>query len=657
MHPRIAVALALVFAFGTTAAGSAAAPAWTTYRHDAARTGIDPDSTSPISPTQAWQTSSALDGSIYGEPLVYGSRVYVATENDTVYALDASSGAIIWQKHLATAVPSSKLPCGDISPVVGITSTPVIDPSTGAIYVVADTWDGSTSSSIKHQLFGLSVTDGSPAAGLPVTVDPPGSTPTALLQRAGLALDGNKVIIGFGGNYGDCGSYHGWLVGVPEAGGSTPQTFEVDPSTDRGAIWGAGNAPVIDGNGDVWTSTGNGSSSSFGYQESVIKLDANLGLLDYWAPSNWSSLDSSDTDLGSSMPLLLPGGRAFEIGKAGVGYLLSGSNLGHTGGTPVYQASVCSGSWGGSIYLSGVIYVSCSNGLHALSLSSAGNSFAPVSGWTVNVNAIGPPIYAGGLVWATGWRNGTLYGLDPSSGATRFSAGLTSFEHFALPSAAGGSLFVANGDLVTAFHIAAPPPAPPASTTTSLASSVNPSPTGRAVTFTATVAPAPDAGSVAFTDAGVAIPGCATVALSRPSGTATCTTTFTGAGTRTIVATYSGDPAYATSSSAPLAQAVTAPVSKPPPAPRPGISVTHLHVSLVRGRVRLSLTLSSRATLKVTLSARTFTFRCHKGRNSFTLATRPRAGRHRLLVTAIPAAGGAPRRLTITFVVAGPRRR
>lgn len=421
--------------------------AWTTYRHDGARSGIDPDSTSPVAPAQTWMTPD-LDGAIYAQPLLYGSNVYVATENDTVYALSASSGAIVWRRHLATPVPSNRLPCGDIS-TVGITSTPVIDPSTGKIFVVADTLNGST---IEHQLFGLSLSNGSVAAG-PFGVDPPGSTPSNQLQRTGLALEAGKVFIGYGGNYGDCGSYHGWLVAEPESGGSM-QSFKVDPSTNGGAIWGSGNAPPIDSSGDIWISTGNGESSSFENQESVIRLDSNLGVLDHWAPANWASLDSNDLDLSSSMPVLLPGGLVFQIGKAGVGYLLSASSLGGTGGTPLYQAGVCSGSYGGGIYVRGVIYVACQDGMHALSLDTTNHRFSALSGWSISGAADGPPIFAGGLVWSTGSGDGTLYGLDPASGATKFSASLGGFEHFASPSAGGGELFVANRNRVTAFHIA-----------------------------------------------------------------------------------------------------------------------------------------------------------------------------------------------------------
>jgi outer membrane protein assembly factor BamB len=449
----IAGALAVLTLCLASTPARAVAASWTTYRHDAVRSGVDPDSASPLAPSQLWQTAP-LDGEVYGQPLVYGSTVYVATENDTVYALDAATGAILWQRSVGTPVPAGQLPCGNIKPVVGITSTPVIDPATAAIYVVADTWDGSNPQSISHRLFGLSVTDGSPVAGLPTTVDPPGSIPTAQLQRVGLALDGANVIVGYGGNDGDCGTYHGWLVAAPENGAGALHGYEVEPSSKGGAIWAAGNAPPVDASGDIWAATGNGSGSTYGGQESVLKLDPALNLLDHWAPGNWQSLDLFDKDLGSSAPVLLPGGLVFQIGKGGVGYLLSSSSLGGTAGKPLHQASVCSASFGGGIYVGGVIYVACAKGMHALTLNATKQTFAARTGWKVNGSAIGPPTYAGGLVWSVGWGTGVLYGLDPSTGVTRFSKNLGRFDHFASPSAGGGRLFVANGNQLTAFTIA-----------------------------------------------------------------------------------------------------------------------------------------------------------------------------------------------------------
>ena len=110
---------------------------WTVYHQDPAGRGVAPTVTSVDTSSPVW-TSPTLDGQLYGEPLVSGARVYVATENDTVYALSAATGAVEWSTHLARPVPSNELPCGDIQPTVGITGTPVIDPVRGEIFAVAD---------------------------------------------------------------------------------------------------------------------------------------------------------------------------------------------------------------------------------------------------------------------------------------------------------------------------------------------------------------------------------------------------------------------------------------------------------------------------------------------------------------------------------------
>ncbi|MBV8217236.1 MAG: PQQ-like beta-propeller repeat protein, partial [Solirubrobacterales bacterium] len=176
----------------------------------------------------------------------------------------------------------------------------------------------------------------------------------------------------------------------------------------------------------------------------------------HWTRSSWQSLDSGDVDLGSSEPVLVPNGVVFQIGKQGVGYLLSGSHLGGTGESPAYQASVCSGSWGGAIYDNGIIYVSCSTGLRALALNAGAPSFSAVGAWHVNSAINGPPIVAGGLVWATDWNSGTLYGLDPQTGQTVVKQATPAMDHFATPSASDGKLFLATGPAVEAYTIATP---------------------------------------------------------------------------------------------------------------------------------------------------------------------------------------------------------
>jgi outer membrane protein assembly factor BamB len=465
-----------------------AAPAeadWTTYRGDTARSGIDWSSgaSQPFAP--AWESQN-LGGPVYGQPLIYKGLVIIATEGNDVYGLNESTGQVVWHRNVGIPVPDTQLPCGDISPTVGITSTPVIDPATSRVFVVAVAWDGSNASSIQHRLVGFNVSDGSPVAGLPILVDPPGQDPTTQLQRTALALDGGRIVIGYGGNAGDCGIYHGWLVTASETGGTLVATFEVEKDSIGGAIWGAGNGPAVDSSGNIWTATGNGSGAPYEYQESVLKLDSNLNLLDHWAPSNWAALDSGDTDLGSGDPLLLPGGLVFQIGKEGVGYLLRTSGLGGTGGAPAFQAQVCSSttdaSFGGAIYWDGVIYAACEDGLRALSLDAAAPSFAPLAGWHVTSVVTGPPIFAGGLVWANQAGGGGFYGLDPKTGQPTVTQSTSGLQRFTTPSASDGKLFVATAQTVQAYTIAnavppasppggPPPPTPAAGATPSSASS------------------------------------------------------------------------------------------------------------------------------------------------------------------------------------------
>src|SRR3974377_1766296 len=231
---------------------------WPVYHGDFLGSGVAPTSSSATGLQMAW-TSHALNGQIYGEPLVVGNEVIVATENNVVYALDASNGGrILWRKKVGHPVPARHLPCGDIRPHVGITSTPVIDVARSEVFVVADELPHQA---IAHHLLGLSLSTG--AVLVDQGFDPPGSDPAAQLQRAALTLSSGHVIIASGGNAGDCSTYHGWVVAVPEAGGSI-SAFEVDPSSgnDQGAIWMGGGAPVCDGLGKILGGSGNGAPTA-----------------------------------------------------------------------------------------------------------------------------------------------------------------------------------------------------------------------------------------------------------------------------------------------------------------------------------------------------------------------------------------------------------
>ncbi len=287
----------------------------------------------------AW-SSPALDGELYGEPLVSAGRVYVATENDTVYALSAATGKVAWSRHLATPVPAGSLPCGDIHPTVGITGTPVIDPARAEIFVVADE---ESNGHPAHVLAGLSTATG--RVEMTRDVDPAGADTAALLQRTGLTLAGGRVVFGFGGNDGDCATYRGRVVSVPETGGP-PSIFTVDGKAgqSQGAVWMGGAAPAVDADGDVWVTVGNGSvyQASRGYDDSdsVLDLSPSMKLLQYFAPASWAANNSRDLDM-SAEPALLSGGRVLIAGKSGIAYLLSGAHLGGIGGQLASTQPVC----------------------------------------------------------------------------------------------------------------------------------------------------------------------------------------------------------------------------------------------------------------------------------------------------------------------------
>ena len=203
-------------ASSTRARPSAAAPSdWTTFDHDSQRTGVDSSGNSFSPATPAWN-SPALDGQLYGQPLEATGRVFAATENDTVYALAANSGRILWSRHLGTPLNPSTVPnlCGNIHPTVGITGTPVIDLSRSEIFAVATVATGDNAA---HHLIGLDIYTGAVLSDQ--VIDPPGANPAFQLQRASLALTDGRVVVGFGGNSGDCGGpITAWWCPLPRTG-------------------------------------------------------------------------------------------------------------------------------------------------------------------------------------------------------------------------------------------------------------------------------------------------------------------------------------------------------------------------------------------------------------------------------------------------------
>jgi outer membrane protein assembly factor BamB len=490
---RAALTLSAVMAAGVLGLGAPAGAAggtgtpsagWTVYHGDPDGDGAVTGVASVDTSAPAW-SSPTLDGELYGEPLVSGGHVFVATENDTIYALSATTGTVVWSTHLGAPVPSTMLPCGDITPTVGITGTPVIDPDRGELFAVADEL---VNGSAAHQLVGLDTATGK--IELTQDVDPSGSTPSALLQRTGLTLDAGRVVFGFGGNFGDCGSYHGWVASVPEAGG-TASDFEVDSGSGdkQGAIWMGGAAPVVDSSGDVWVEAGNGSvystSQAYDDSDSVLKLSPSLSLLQYFAPTTWASDNASDLDMATA-PALLADGQVVAAGKSRIVFLLDGASLGGIGGQEAELPAACSDPIdGGFAFVGTTVYLPCLSGIAAVQVAATPASLRLL--WSSGAGG-GPPIVAAGLVWTIG-QDGILYGLNPTTGAVQQQVSIgTPANHFPTPSVAAGLLLAPSADRVVAF-------AAPASSTTSTSTTTTSTPTRPTTTAhpttTTTIAAAP----------------------------------------------------------------------------------------------------------------------------------------------------------------------
>jgi outer membrane protein assembly factor BamB len=409
---------------------------WLTYHRDNSRTGFDPSMGVLQSVRPGW--SSTVDGVVYAEPLVYGGRLFVATESNSIIALNESNGRILWMRNLGEPVPRSDLPCGDIDPT-GITGTPVIDPASNLIFAVVF-----LRASHQHWLYALDLRNGVARFSRPI--DPPGANPLIEQQRAALSLSNGMVYVPFGGLFGDCGSYHGWVVGVRADNSGSLLSYQV-PTGRAGGIWATSGA-VIDSAGNILVATGNSFSvTSFDFGDSVIKLSPSLQPIDWFAPQNWLQLNEFDTDLGSAGPTLLAPNTVFQIGKEGVGYLIDENRLGNVGGE-LFSSKVCSGAFGGASYAASYLYVPCRDGLVALHVS---NDRTFTVAWRGTAFNAGPPIVVAGAVWTIDINKGDLYAFNATNGQVIFKNHIGPVAHFTTPSAGDGQIFVAAQEKIVSF--------------------------------------------------------------------------------------------------------------------------------------------------------------------------------------------------------------
>jgi polyvinyl alcohol dehydrogenase (cytochrome) len=421
-------------------------------------------------PKSSWQ-SPTLDGIVQGRPLVVGSIVVVATENNSLYGLALGDGHRVWgPRHVGAPVPLSTVAaadqaadgCGDIDPL-GITGSPVADLTVRPprVYAVAETLGAN--GRVVHELVGVEATTGQVVV-TPTSVDPPAMThPELEQQRAGLAFQNGIVYVGFGGLYGDCGDYHGFVVAAHADGGGLAGTFEAasEPGNAGAAVWATAGV-TIDGSGRVFAATGNSlhppAGTAIDNSDAVVRIDPTTGaLLDVFQPSAWRQDNAADLDLGSTAPVVLADGHLFEVGKQNRAYLLDPAALGGADHhTPLASLGVC-GAFGANATLGSSVYVACTGGVRQVLVDT--NPPGLRHGWTTASGADGPVTVGAGLVWSVNRSSGTLDGLDPGTGRVTVSHPITldSSQHFPTATVASGRVIVEAGRHVVAFTVPGTP--------------------------------------------------------------------------------------------------------------------------------------------------------------------------------------------------------
>jgi Bacterial lectin/Abnormal spindle-like microcephaly-assoc'd, ASPM-SPD-2-Hydin/PQQ-like domain len=316
-----------------------------------------------------------VKGQVYAQPLVAAGALIVATEDNWVYSLNAASGAVNWSIQLGAPWPAASVGCGNISPNVGVTSTPVYDPATQAVYLVAQVNDGPTVYQPHFYMFAIAANTGSvlwktPIGGAPQNDPSRPFNAFTQLQRPALLLLNGWVYAAFGSHC-DFTPYSGYVAGVNTSTRAlTLWTDEAGVTNSMAGIWHSGGGLVSDGPGRIIFTSGNGVSPAPGpgssppgqLAESVVRLgvqaDGSLLPQDFFSPANAPTLDAHDQDLGSAAPVALPFGTStyphllFQGGKDGRVFLLNRDNLGgretgpnHTDNV-VGRAGPFQGMWG-----------------------------------------------------------------------------------------------------------------------------------------------------------------------------------------------------------------------------------------------------------------------------------------------------------------------
>jgi hypothetical protein len=445
----------------------------TTYHNDNARTGQNTQETilAPVNVNGGQfgkLFSVSVDGWVYAQPL-YLSQVniaggthnvlYVATEHDSLYAIDADQGTVYW--HI-TLIPSggstvnsiSDLACLDLVPEIGITGTPVIDTSTGTIYLVAKS---KVDGSLVQYLHAIDVVTATEKFGGPVFIhasvpgtasDGNGTTvsfnPHLQHQRAGLLLENGHVVIGWGSHC-DISPWHGWVMSYSASTLAQEAAFNTSADGRGNGVWMSGGGLAADSKGNIFFATGNGTwNGTTDYGDSIVKLGPPSGgsfpVLDYFTPYNQSSLGGGDGDLGSGgLALLptLPSGQQLltQMGKDGMMFLIDRNNMGKycVNAVPACRGSdtnivqeipiATAGVWGTPAYWNGRVYwggareASYPDNLKAFSFNANDSGLISTSPTSESLRTFSFP-HPSPSISAKGSANGILWALDNSAVGT-----------------------------------------------------------------------------------------------------------------------------------------------------------------------------------------------------------------------------------------------
>lgn len=507
-----------------------------TYKYDNFRTGADTTESilTPANVTVSQfgkRLTYAVDGQIYAQPLYVPyltihnqlhNTVFVATEHDSIYAFDANApgttAGLLWHTSFllngALTPTNTDVACNDTIPEMGITGTPVIDPSTATLYVVAFTKENGQ---LIYRLHALDITTGQDKAALLIRASVAGHgegsvngrvafDPRYERQRSALIMGNNGKIYVAWGSFCDNNPYHGWIMSYTFDGTALHQVdvFNDSPDAKEGGIWGSGGALTADTQNDIYYISGNGtfnlSSGGLSSGDSVVMLSPDLHLRDYFTPFNQACMDHIDADLGSSGPLLEPDHPVIvAAGKEGRIYVINQHHMGHyhpianpcnhqyvTTADQVLQESApgqigglfnTPGYWNGYVYLASV---NRPTGAYRLTSKGTFRSFTPTSHTPESFGFTGGNL----VISSNGTSNGILWTIDRDSGhgpalraydAANLSHelynsnqdadrdALDGFVKFTCPTVADGQVFVPTSANLTIYGaLAGNTPPPPA---------------------------------------------------------------------------------------------------------------------------------------------------------------------------------------------------